>query len=207
MGLYGRYILPAIVDSAMSNQEITMQRVRVVPRARGRVLEVGFGAGHNLPFYIPGKVTHLWALEPAAEMSERAKARLAEARIPVELLKSDALGIPLDDGAADTVVITYTLCSVRTPSAALREIRRVLKPGGKLLFAEHGEAPDADVRRHQRRITSFWRSVCGGCEVGRPIPQLIADAGFEIADMKSGYLEQTWRPMGFNYSGAALKPA
>ncbi len=205
MGLYDKHILPAVIDGAMSTKPITFQRFKVVPRAQGRVLEVGFGAGHNLPFYNPAKVSHLWALEPAPEMRARAQGRVAAARLPVEFLALDAEAIPLDDESVDTVVVTYTLCSIPDVATALGQMRRVLKPAGKLLFAEHGEAPDKDVRRWQRALTPVWGMVCGGCQVGRPIPKLIAEAGFRIADLQTMYLADTWRPMGFNYWGSAAK--
>jgi ubiquinone/menaquinone biosynthesis C-methylase UbiE len=205
MGFYSRHILPRLLDTAMSAKPITYQRRKVVPRAEGRVLEVGFGAGHNLPFYDPAKVELIWALEPAAEMRARAGERAAASSIPMEFLGLPGEQIPLDSESADTVLITYTLCTIPDVMKALGEMRRVMKPSGRMIFCEHGEAPDESVRRWQRAITPPWKAIAGGCHVGRPIPKLIGDAGFRIADMETMYLPGTPRFAGFNYWGSAVK--
>ena len=205
MGFYDRHILPRLLNAAMGTKPVTYQRRKIVPRAEGRVLEIGFGAGHNLPFYDPSKVTHLWALEPAAEMRERAAERVASSPIALEYLDLPGEAIPLDDESADTVLVTYTLCTIPDVMKALGQMRRVLKPDGRLIFCEHGEAPDEDVRRWQRRLTPAWKKIAGGCHVGRQIPKLIADAGFRIADMDTMYLPGTPRFAGFNYWGSATK--
>ena len=205
MGFYNRHILPRLLNAAMSARPITHQRRKVVPRAEGRVLEVGFGAGHNLPHYDASKVTHLWALEPAKEMRERAAERVAASPIEVEFLDLPGEQIPLDDEAADTVLITYTLCSIPDVHKALGEMRRVLKPQGSMIFCEHGEAPDANVKRWQDRLTPVWKAIGGGCHLGRPIPGLIRDAGFRVDDMETMYLPGTPRFAGFNYWGTASK--
>ena len=205
MGLYDHYILPRLLNAAMSAKPIRYQRRKVVPRAEGRVLEVGFGAGHNLPFYDAAKVTHLWALEPSAEMRERAAERVAQTTIPFAFIDLPSERIPLDAEAADTILITYTLCTIPDVMAALGEMRRVLKPSGKMIFCEHGEAPDESVRRWQRRLTPAWKAIGGGCHVGRPIPKLIADGGFRIDGMETMYLPGTPRFAGFNYWGHAAK--
>jgi len=205
MGLYDRYVLPRLLNAAMSAKPIRYQRRKVVPRAEGRVLEVGFGAGHNLPFYDAAKVTHLWALEPSAEMRERAAERVAQTTIPFAFIDLPSERIPLDAEAADTILITYTLCTIPDVMAALGEMRRVLKPSGKMIFCEHGEAPDESVRRWQRRLTPAWKAIGGGCHVGRPIPKLIADGGFRIDGMETMYLPGTPRFAGFNYWGQASK--
>jgi ubiquinone/menaquinone biosynthesis C-methylase UbiE len=205
MGFYDRHILPRLLDLAMSANPITHQRRKVVPRAEGRVLEIGFGAGHNLPFYDAGKVQQIWALEPAAEMRARAGERAAASPIPMEFLGLPSEKIPLDDASADTVLITYTLCTIPDVQAALAEMRRVMKPAGRMIFCEHGEAPDADVLRWQRRITPLWKACAGGCHVGRPIPKLIQDGGFKVEDMQTMYLPSTPRFAGFNYWGSASR--
>jgi ubiquinone/menaquinone biosynthesis C-methylase UbiE len=205
MGLYDHYVLPRLLNAAMSAKPIRYQRRKVVPRAEGRVLEVGFGAGHNLPFYDVSKVTHLWALEPSAEMRERAAERVTETTIPFEFIDLPSEKIPLDAEAADTILITYTLCTIPDVMKALGEMRRVLKPSGKMIFCEHGEAPDESVRRWQRRLTPAWKAIGGGCHVGRPIPKLIADGGFRIEGMETMYLPGTPRFAGFNYWGQASK--
>jgi ubiquinone/menaquinone biosynthesis C-methylase UbiE len=205
MGFYDRHILPRLLESAMSTKPISYQRRKVVPRAEGRVLEVGFGAGHNLPYYDAGKVKSIWALEPAAEMRARAGARAAASPIPLEFLGLPGEQIPLDSEAADTIVITYTMCSIPDVMKALGEMRRVLKPSGRMLFCEHGEAPDAGVLRWQNRLTPVWRRIGGGCHLNRPIPKLIREAGFTVQDMETMYLPSTPRFAGFNYWGSASK--
>ena len=205
MGLYDRHILPWLLDTAMSAKPITYQRRKVVPRAEGRVLEIGFGAGHNLPFYDPKKVERLWALEPSAEMRARAAERVAASPIPLEFLDLPGEQIPLDADAADTILITYTMCTIPDVRKALGEMRRVLKPTGRMIFCEHGEAPDDSVQRWQRRITPVWKAIGGGCHVGRPIPKLIRDAGFRVDDMETMYLPGTPRFAGFNYWGSATR--
>jgi ubiquinone/menaquinone biosynthesis C-methylase UbiE len=205
MGLYDHFILPRLLNAAMSAKPIRYQRKKVVPRAEGRVLEVGFGAGHNLPFYDAAKVTHLWALEPSSEMRERAAERVAESPLEIEFIDLPGEQIPLEAEAADTILITYTLCTIPDVMTALGEMRRVLKPSGRMIFCEHGEAPDENVRRWQRRLTPAWKAIGGGCHVGRPIPKLIADSGFEVEDMQTMYLPGTPRFAGFNYWGQAAK--
>jgi ubiquinone/menaquinone biosynthesis C-methylase UbiE len=205
MGLYDRYILPVVLNAAMSTKPIRYQRKKVVPRAQGRVLEIGFGAGHNLPFYDASKVTHLWALEPSKEMRERAAERVSQSSIPLEFLDLPSEEIPLGNEEADTILITYTLCTIPDVTKALGEMRRVLKSGGKMIFCEHGEAPDADVRKWQERLTPAWKFIGGGCHVGRPIPKMIIDSGFRIEGMETMYLPGTPRFAGFNYWGDAVK--
>ena len=205
MGFYSRHILPRLLDTAMSAKPITYQRKKVVPRAEGRVLEIGFGAGHNLPYYDAAKVERIWALEPAAEMRARSAERAAASPIPLEYLGLPGEQIPLDADAADTILITYTLCTIPDVMKALGEMRRVMKTSGRMIFCEHGEAPDENVARWQRRITPFWKAIGGGCHVGRPIPKLIQDAGFKVEDMQTMYLPGTPRFAGFNYWGSASK--
>jgi ubiquinone/menaquinone biosynthesis C-methylase UbiE len=205
MGLYDHYVLPVLLNAAMGTKPIRYQRKKVVPRAQGRVLEIGFGAGHNLPFYDTSKVSHLWALEPSREMRARAAERVSQSPIPLEFLDLPSEEIPLGNEEADTVLVTYTLCTIPDVTKALGEMRRVLKPQGKMIFCEHGEAPDANVKRWQDRITPVWKSLCGNCHVGRQIPKLIQDSGFRIEQMETMYLPGTPRFAGFNYWGDAVK--
>lgn len=203
MSFYERRILPRLLDAAMNTKPIMYQRRKVVPLAEGRVLEIGMGAGQNLAFYDPSKVTHLWGLEPSLEMCARARQRAAGLPISLDFLDLSAEEIPLEDQSADTVLVTYTLCTIPDVSRALMGMRRVLKPGGRLIFCEHGRAPDAGVRRWQDRITPIWKTVAGGCHLGRPIPELIREGGFAIEQMETMYLPSTPRIAGYNYWGVA----
>ena len=205
MGFYDRHILPRLLNAAMSAKPISYQRRKVVPRAQGRVLEIGFGAGHNLPYYDAAKVERIWALEPSAEMRERSAERRTASAIPLEFIDLPSETIPLDPNSADTILVTYTLCTIPDVMAALGEMRRVMKPGGRMIFCEHGEAPDESVKRWQTRITPVWKVIGGGCHVGRPIPKLIQDAGFKLDDIETMYLPGTPRFAGFNYWGSASK--
>jgi len=205
MGFYDRHILPRILASGMGAEPIAHQRAKIVPRAEGRVLEIGFGAGHNLPFYDTTKVTHLWALEPAAEMRMRAAQRVAASPILPEFLDLPSESIPLEDNAADTVLVTYTLCSIGDVSRALGEMRRVLKPSGRLLFCEHGAAPEESVRRWQDRLTPVTEAIAGGCHLNRPVPELIAASGLRLDELATMYIPRTPRFAAFNYWGSARK--
>ncbi len=205
MGFYDRHILPPLLSAMMGTKPIRYQRRKVVPRAEGRVLEIGFGAGHNLPFYDPQKVTHLWALEPSRQMRARAAGLVAASPLTIDFLDLEAESIPLDDEAADTILITYTLCTIPDVMQALAGMRRVLKPNGRMIFCEHGAAPDENVRRWQNRIDPLWQKIAGGCHLSRSVPQLIQDSGFHIADMETMYLPGTPRFAGFNSWGSATK--
>jgi len=202
MGFYDRHILPRAVHFACSGRPQARQRAKVVPRARGRVLEIGIGSGLNLPFYDAARVSKIWGLDPSPEMRARAAKVARGVPVDVELLGLAGDAVPLEDASVDTVVITYTLCSIPEPEPALREAARVLRPGGELLFCEHGEAPDASVRRWQRRLTPIWSRLGGGCQLGRPIPVIIERSGFKLTGLETMYLPG-WRPASFNYWGAA----
>ena len=203
MGLYERFLLPKVVNFTCSMKPNMRQRAKVVPLASGSVLEVGFGSGLNLPFYDGSKVKHVWALDPSAEMWAIAEKRLRGAAFSVEFLRAPAEEIPLADEAADTVLVTYTLCTLPDVRRALGEMARVLKPGGELLFCEHGAAPDESVRRWQNRLNPIWKTLGGGCNLNRPIPALLEEAGFRIREVFSMYIPG-WRPASFNYWGRAL---
>ena len=180
------------------------QREKLVPLASGRVLEVGMGSGLNLPFYDARRVTKVWGLEPSPEMSKMASAAVEAVAFDVEFVSAGGEQIPLDSESFDTVLMTFTLCTIPDAERALREIARVLKRGGQLLFCEHGAAPDAGVRRWQNRINPLWRRLAGGCHLNRDIPGLIRRGGFEITRMDTMYIPG-WRPASFNYWGAAAK--
>ncbi len=203
MGLYERYILPHIIDMSCGAPAILKQRKKVVPLAEGRVLEVGMGSGLNLAYYNPDKVDLVFGLEPSEGMRQKARKNLAAAPVDVKWLDLPGEEIPLQDKSVDTVVLTYTLCTIADFRSALAGMRRVLKPGGVLLFCEHGEAPDESVRRWQRRINPFWKVIAGGCNLNRPIPENIRDAGFAIDKLESMYLPATPKIAAFNYWGRA----
>jgi ubiquinone/menaquinone biosynthesis C-methylase UbiE len=188
MGLYSTYVLPHVIDLACGGSDIAKQRERVVPRAAGRVLEVGMGPALNLDFYDRSKVELVWGLEPSEGMRRKAAPALAATDLDVRWLDRPGEEIPLDDSCVDTVVLTYTLCTIPDWERALRQMRRVLVPGGQLLFSEHGESPDEDVRRWQHRIDPVWTRLAGGCHITRPIPQLIESGGFELLQVDSAYL-------------------
>ncbi|HEX6297664.1 MAG TPA: class I SAM-dependent methyltransferase [Burkholderiales bacterium] len=201
MGFYERRLLPRLIDLAMRNKEVKRYRRKVIPTASGEVLEIGAGSGLNLPFY-GSQVQRLHALEPSEALLRMASRKLPGASFPVELLRGSAEQIPLADGAIDTVVTTWTLCSIPDVEKALLEARRVLKPGGLLLFVEHGRAPDPGVARWQRRIEPFWKPLAGGCHLTRRIDELIRHAGFRISEMDNEYLQGP-RPLTYTYCGRA----
>ena len=200
-GLYNRFVLPRLINVAMQRDDATRLRAAYVPGATGTVLEVGIGSGLNLPHYAPG-VRHLYGIDPSAELLAMADAQTSSAAFPVDLSRQSAERIQLADATVDTVVVTWSLCSIENPGAALGEIRRVLKPGGRFIFVEHGLAPDAQVQRWQNRLTPVWRRLAGGCHLNRPIADLIRESGFAITDLKTEYLPGP-RPMTFMYEGIA----
>ncbi|NML17029.1 class I SAM-dependent methyltransferase [Azohydromonas caseinilytica] len=198
---YDRYLLPRLLDCACGLAPIARQRRKVIPQAAGRVLEIGIGTGLNLTFYDRSKVEKVVGVDPAAEMHPLARKRSQQLGLPVELLQLSAEELPAESGSFDTVTCTYSLCSITNPSKALREMRRVLKPGGKLLFAEHGLAPDEPVARWQRRLEPYWSRIAGGCHLTRDIPRLLAEAGFS-ANMEAGYV--AWpKSLAYNFVGTA----
>jgi ubiquinone/menaquinone biosynthesis C-methylase UbiE len=203
MGLYDDYILPPLLDFTMRQSPITKQREKVVPLARGRVLEIGIGSGLNLRHYDTAMLEKLWGLEPSSKLRERAASRAQEAGIDLEFLAMGAEEIPVDDASCDCVLVTYTLCTIPDVARALREMRRVLKSNGRLIFTEHGRAPDASVRRWQERLNGVWRKLSGGCNLNRDIPGLIEEAGLRMDQLDTMYLPGP-RPMTFNYWGTAV---
>ena len=203
MSFYSRYILPALITCACGAKPVRRQRRKIVPRAEGVVLEIGFGAGLNLPFYDASKVSRVHALEPEDGMLARARKISGSSAIPIEILPERAEDLSLPDASVDTVLVTYSLCTIPDAVAALNGARRVLKPQGRLLFCEHGLAPDAKVQHTQRSIEPIWSRIGGGCRLTRNIPSLICQAGFEIADLEAMYLPSTPRFAGYNYWGSA----
>ncbi len=203
MGFYDRVVLPRVLEWTCGSKPVRRQRQKVVPLAEGRVLEIGIGTGLNLPFYDAAKVERIIGLEPAEQMLRRAKARSGNLPFEVAYLALEGERIPLDRQSVDTVLVTYTLCTIPDAMNALEGMRRVLKPGGRLIFCEHGIAPDAAVRRWQNRLNPLWGRLGGGCNLNRDIPALIEGSGFDIDDLSNAYLPGTPRFAGFNYWGTA----
>jgi ubiquinone/menaquinone biosynthesis C-methylase UbiE len=202
-GWYDRHILPYVLDLACGIKAVRKQREKVVPLARGRVLEIGIGTGLNAAHYDRALVGKITGLDPAMQMHGLARKRIARAGLDVELVGLSAEKIPLPGASFDTVVVTYTLCTIPDPVAALREMRRVLKPDGRLIFCEHGRAPDDSVRRWQERLTPYWKPLAGGCHLDRDVPALLREAGFRSDDLQTRYLPGP-RPLTFNYWGTAV---
>lgn len=202
MNFYSKYILPKIVHFICQGEPITSQREKVVPLAKGRVLEIGFGSGLNLPLYRPDKVNQVWGLDPSRELWAVAEKNMRDIEFDVNFLETSAEDIPLDNNSADTVLVTYTLCSIPQIQAALSEMQRVLTHEGQLIFCEHGLAPDESVRRWQNRLNPIWKQVSGGCHLNRHIPSHLEQAGFKIQALDTMYISN-FKVAGFNYWGTA----
>jgi ubiquinone/menaquinone biosynthesis C-methylase UbiE len=205
MRLYDRYILPWLLDLAMRNSEIARYRRRIVPRAAGRVVEIGIGSGLNLPFYGKG-VERVVGIDPSEELLAMTRRKAAGATFPVELMARGAESLPLETASADSAVTTFSLCTIPEPLTALREVHRVLRPGGSLIFAEHGLAPDASVERWQHRLNPWWTKLAGGCNLDRRIDALLTAAGFEITEITREYARGP-KPLAYVYSGMARREA
>lgn len=204
MGLYRRYVGPRLIGLACSQANITELRQTIIPRASGVVLEVGIGPGLNLAHYDPQKVIKVIGVDPEQGFVELAKERVKASPVPVEIIQAPGERIPLDNGTADTAVLTYTLCSVQDPAAVLREIRRVLKPGGRLLFLEHGRSEDANIAQWQDRLNPLWNVFSCGCQINRDTAQLLSEAGFRIEDADRFYLPGAPKILGFHCRGTAV---
>ncbi len=203
MNFYERWILPPLLDLVMRRQDLARYRRAAVAAARGRVLEIGVGSGLNFALY--GKQVELvYGIDPSARLLAIARRRAAASGIPAELLQASATAIPLSDDAVDTIVMTWTLCSIPDPLAALREMRRVLKPDGNLYFVEHGLSPEPSVERWQHRITPAWRRMAGGCHLDRKMDDLIRQAGFDLTNLHEEYAPGP-RAMSYMYQGCACR--
>ena len=203
MGFYTDTIVPRLVTCACGTKPILKQREKVVPEARGQVLEIGMGAGHNLPYYRTDQVERVVGIDPCLTSWALAQPRAKTLGVPLDFIEGSAESMPMPDESFDTVVMTYSLCTIPDAQAALYEIRRVLKPDGRLVFCEHGEAPDAAVAKWQQRVNPLWRRLLGGCNLNRPITRWITDAGFSIEKLDQMYLPGTPRIAGFNVWGSA----
>ena len=202
MGFYDDRVLPHIINVVMNNEQTRETRARVCGELAGEVVEIGFGTGHNLPF-IPAQVTRLRAVEPSGRSVELAAQRIAGAPFPVEVVGLDGQKLPLDDASTDHVLCTWSLCTIPDPIAAVREMRRVLRPGGSLHFVEHGRAPEDNIRRWQNRLNGMWQHIAGGCNLNRDIPAIIETGGFDVVRMDNYYGKGEPKPVGYLYEGVA----
>lgn len=203
MSWYEEKILPHIINLACSVKPARKQREKIVPLAEGDVLEIGIGSGLNLPFYDPQKVRKIWGLEPSEGMRQLAEKNLEGMNLDLEFIDLPGEEIPLEANSVDTVLVTYTLCTISDAATALEGMRRVLKPGGRLLFCEHGAAPEENIRRWQNRLNSPWSKIAGGCNMNRNIPEMINAAGFHIVDDERMYIPGL-RILSYNYWGSAV---
>tara|TARA_X000000368_G_scaffold188944_1_gene149017 strand:- start:2442 stop:3062 length:621 start_codon:yes stop_codon:yes gene_type:complete len=203
MGLYDKYVLPKVLNCTCGSKPINYQRKKVVPLAKGLVLDVGIGSGLNIPFYDMTKIDKVIGLDPSVELNSLAIDVAEENNVDVDFMLCGAEDIPLPDNHVDTVLITYTMCTIPEVMEANKEMLRVLKPEGRLIFCEHGLAPDPKVAKWQSRIDPIWGKIAGGCHLNRNIPELIASAGFEIENMEQMYLPSTPSIAGYNYWGSA----
>ena len=202
MGFYAKHVLPRLIDLAMKNKDTTRLRAECVPQARGEVLEIGIGSGLNLPFY-SSDVQRVYGVDPSLELQRMASKRVSAVMFEVEFLRQSAEDrLPIGDSTIDTVVVTWSLCSIPNPASALEQMKRVLKTSGRLMFVEHGRAPDHRVVVWQDRLTPVWKRIGGGCHLNRKIDELIKAAGFQISELKTFYLPGP-RPMTYTYQGSA----
>ena len=202
MKLYNKYILPNVINWACKQKPSMKQREKIIPFASGNVLEIGIGSGLNFSFYDKAKVNHLIGIDPSQETWNKIRFDIKKLPFDFDFIKALAELIPLDNNSIDTVVITYTLCTIPETNKALTEIRRVLKPSGKLLFCEHGKAPDEVILKWQNRINPIWKHVGGGCNLNRDIPAIIKNNGFKMRNLETMYIPG-WKPASFNYWGTA----
>jgi ubiquinone/menaquinone biosynthesis C-methylase UbiE len=202
MSWYDQRVLPSLINLVCAAKPTRKQREKIVPRATGDVLEIGFGSGLNLPHYDRHKVRRIWGLEPSEGMRRLASDAIDKAGLDVELIGLPCEEIPLDDDSVDTILVTYTLCSIAELAPALEGMRRVLKPAGKLLFCEHGKAPDDGVYKWQERLNPTWRRFSGGCNMHRDIPAILEQSGFSIEDDNRMYIPGL-RALSYNYWGSA----
>ena len=205
MGFWDRYIVPPLVGCACSAKPIMKQREKVVPNAEGVVLEVGCGSGTNFHLYDTNKVTQLHALEPSPGMIKRARKKMHGYRLDArtEFHEAGAEAVPLDDKSVDTAVVTFVLCTIPDWESSLTELRRLLKPNGRVLFSEHGRAPDVGVAKWQRRVEPVWKALAGGCHLTRDTAEMLQGSGFKLEEHETMYLPNTPKIAGFASWGSA----
>ena len=201
--LYEKMVLPKLCDKCCATKPINYQRKKVVPLAKGVVLEVGIGSGLNIPFYNKDNIEQIIGLDPSEELNVLAKRVADDNGIQIDFLINGAEDIELPDNSIDTILITYTLCTIPNLNKSMTEMKRVLKPGGKFIFCEHGIAPDKNIIKWQRRINPIWGIFFGGCNINRNIPKIISESGFNISNLNQMYLPSTPKIVGYNYWGEA----
>ena len=203
MSFYEKYILPRFLNCACASEPITYQRKKVVPLAEGKILEVGIGSGLNLPFYEKSKIEEIWGIDPSEELNVMAKKVAIEEGMNVNFITSSAEDIPFPNDYFDTVLITYTMWTIPSVLKANKEIRRVLKRSGKMIFCEHGVSPDENIKKWQKRLNSIWGKIAGGCNINRNIPYIIQESGLNIKKLEQMYLPSTPKIVAYNYWGVA----
>ena len=203
--MYDKYILPYVLNCTCGQKPFVKQRQKLVPMAKGKVLEVGIGSGLNMPYFDTSKIISVVGIDPSEELIQLAEKRIDDSMPDVDFVISKAEEMQFNDNSFDTVLITYTMCTVDDVLASLMQIKRVLKSDGQLLFCEHGLAPDEKIVKWQNRINKFWPTISGGCNINKNIPHLIGEAGFTMPNMEQMYLPKTPKIFGYNYWGTALK--
>jgi ubiquinone/menaquinone biosynthesis C-methylase UbiE len=205
LGLYDKYILPKFLNCACGSKPINYQRQKVVPLAKGKVLDIGIGSGLNIPFYNSDKIDKVIGIDPSHELIELAKELANDSKASIELVIGSAESISYPDNFFDTVLVTYTMCTIPNVAIANKEMWRVLKDDGRLIFCEHGLAPDKKISKWQNRIDPFWGKIAGGCHLNRDIQKLITDAGFSFESLDKMYIPNTPKFAGYNYWGIGKK--
>ena len=201
--LYERHVLPKILDACCSTKPVNYQRNKIVPHAKGKILEIGIGSGINIPFYNKANVEKIYGLDPSEELNHIAQKKAINNNLEIDFLLNGAEDIPLPSNSMDTILITYTLCTIQDLESSLKEIRRVMKDDAVMLFCEHGIAPDANVMRWQNRVNPLWGKLFGGCNINRNIPEIIQSSGFTLNSLDQMYLPSTPKIVGYNYWGKA----
>ena len=201
--IYNKYVVPKLLDVCCSTKPIKYQRNKIVPHAKGEVLEIGIGSGLNLPYYNKSLVKKVYGLDPSEELNEIALKNASDINLDIDFIISGAEEIKLPAKSIDTVLITYTLCTIPEFKVALKEIKRVLKDDGIMLFCEHGLAPDKNISKWQNRINPLWGKLFGGCNINRNIPYIIQESGLNIKKLEQMYLPSTPKIVAYNYWGVA----
>jgi ubiquinone/menaquinone biosynthesis C-methylase UbiE len=201
--LYERHVLPKVLDACCSTKPVNYQRNKIVPHAKGKILEIGIGSGINIPFYNKANVEKIYGLDPSEELNNIAQKKAINNNLEIDFLLNGAEEIPLPSNSMDTILITYTLCTIQDLESSLKEIKRVMKDDAVMLFCEHGIAPDAKVIKWQNRVNPLWGKLFGGCNINRNIPEIIQSSGFTLNSLDQMYLPSTPKIVGYNYWGKA----